>query len=195
VGRRSVATVALVCFGGCASTATIARTDGPDTEARIVNSDLGAVYVRARNQQIYRIPRESVMAIDHPGNVEIIVGSILVGLVGLAIFQLRDEGDSDAILPVGLVYGTPGLALITSGLLKYVPSVQAASAYQSFEPPRNAPPGMVWAPPLPAPPPPAARPPQQPATPPAAPAPPAPTPPPLPPEPPPEEPEVIPGAT
>jgi hypothetical protein len=35
----AVALITLTCFGGCASTATIARTDGPDNEARIVSSD------------------------------------------------------------------------------------------------------------------------------------------------------------
>jgi hypothetical protein len=76
----AVALTTLVCFGGCASTATIQRTDGPDNEARIVSSDAGGIYVPARNGQTYRIGRESISGIDHPGNVEILIGSILVGV-------------------------------------------------------------------------------------------------------------------
>jgi hypothetical protein len=91
--RRLVAVIALVCLGGCSSTATIVRTDGPDNEAEIANSDAAALYVRARNGQIYRINRESIADIDHPGNVEIIVGSLLLGLgsdTGLALHPLPD---------------------------------------------------------------------------------------------------------
>jgi hypothetical protein len=192
VFQRLVAAVALVCFGGCTTTATIARTDGPDTEARIEHSDANAIYVRARNGGIYRIPRQGISDIDHPGNVEILLGSILAGIAAIGIAELRgsqSSSDRDAALTVGFVYGAPALWLITSGLMKYVPSVQAAHDFESAEP---APPG-TWN--LAAPPPvtpvlpPQAPPPAPPPTAPAEPAP-ATTPPP-----PPESPTVTPGPT
>ena len=144
----AVALITLVCFGGCASTATIARTDGPDNEARIVSSDAGAVYVSARNGQTYRIGRESISAIDHPGNVEILIGSILVGVASLVAVAAYEDGDRDAVAPLALVYGGPGLALIISGLYRYISSVQAAQAFESAEVPVRAPPPPppVWMP-------------------------------------------------
>jgi hypothetical protein len=145
--RRLVAAVALVCFGGCASTATIARSDGPDSETHIDSSDAGGLNVRARNGRIYRIPRDSVIAIDHPGNVEILLGSILLGIVGYAVYSIRNDGsssDQDVLLPVALLYGSPGVALLISGLVKYVPSVQAARAFESVDGPPPA-----WVPPPP----------------------------------------------
>jgi len=205
----AVALITLVCFGGCASTATIARTDGPDNEARIVTSDLGAVYVSARNGQTYRIGRESISSIDHPGNVEVLIGSIVVGLVGLAVFgAYQDGGDRDVIAPVALLYGGPGLALLFTGLYRYMSSVQAAQAFESAEIPAGAPPppplAPVWtpvpppgaAPPpglptLPTPPPAGTTPPPAGTTPPPA----GTTPPPSPTTTPPQEPEARPDAT
>jgi hypothetical protein len=132
--RRLVAVVALVCFGGCAASATIVRTDGPDSEAPIERSDAGALYVRARNGRIYRIPRESINGIDHPGNVEILVGALMVGAIGAlatAIVASDNPYDRDSLIGLLAGYGVPGLALMTWGLMKYVPSVQAARAFQS----------------------------------------------------------------
>jgi hypothetical protein len=184
--RRLVAVVAIVCVGGCASTATIARTDGPDNETQIDSSDAGALYVRARNGRIYRIPRESIASIDHPGNVEILVGGILAALTVIIAGDIKDNSNREDAYILAAVYGAPALWLITSGLVKYVPSVQAAHAFESAEP---APPAPWLPPPLPA-----AAPPMPPPAAPAGPPPPLTAPPPLPA---PEEaaPEVVPGAT
>ncbi len=187
--RRLVAVITLACFGGCAATATIARRDGPDTEARIEHSDAGAVYVRARNGGIYRIPGEQISFIDHPGNVEILVGGIVASMIAalsIAIVASGDPYDRNSLLELSLVYGGSGLALMTWGLLKYIPSLRAARAFESPEP---APQG-TWIPV----PPPAVAPPLPPQAPPPAP------PPTTPAEPapalsPPEEPKVIPDAT
>jgi hypothetical protein len=190
VGRRFVATVALVCFGGCASTATITRSDSPDNEAQIVNSDAGALYVQARNGRIYRIGRESVTGIDHPGNVEILIGSLLLGVVGLIAVMARTQNDNEAIAPIALVYGSPGAVLLASGLYHYVPSVQAARVFETADPGVRSPPAGTW---FPVPPPTQQ---QTPALPPPLPQRPV-TPPPLEAPPPPEDapPEVIPDAT
>lgn len=188
----AVALLTLVCFGGCASTATIARTDGPDSEARIISSDAGGVYVSARNGQTYRIGRESISAIDHPGNVELLVGSLLVGFITLLVVSSYETVNSDE-LGIALAYGSPGLWLMIAGGYRYMSSVQAAQAFESAEPPFPAPPPPfppVW---MPVPPPGMAPPPGIPTLP--AP-PPGGTTPPAPPAPPPaEEPEVRPDAT
>ena len=139
-----IAVVTLVCFGGCASTATIARTDAPDNEAEIEHSDADALHVFARGGgRIYRIPRESIAGIDHPGNVEILVGAILLGVFAITVIGTRDERDSNAIIaPLALVYGAPGLALTLSGMLRYIPSWQAARAFQSADRPMGTPPAL-----------------------------------------------------
>ena len=149
--RRLVSAVALItlgCFGGCASTATIERTDGPDNEARLVGSDAGAVYVRARSGQTYRIGRESISDIDHPGNVEILIGGLLLGLVTTIAVDVYEDGDRDAVAPLALVYGGPALTLMFTGLYRYIRSVQAAQAFESAEAPVRAlpPPPPVWMP-------------------------------------------------
>ena len=135
-----VALVTLLCFGGCASTATIARTDAPDNEAEIEHSDADALHLFGRNGRIYRIPRESIAAIDHPGNVEILVGAILLGVFAIAAIGLRNDHDArEVIVPLALVYGAPGLALTLSGTLRYIPSWQAARAFQSAPRPMGQP--------------------------------------------------------
>jgi hypothetical protein len=167
VWRRLVVAITLICFGGCASTATIARTDAPDNEAEIARSDADALYLLARNERIHRIPRESIAGIDHPGNVEILVGGILLGLFTIAAVGIRNDRDkNEVIVPLAIVYGGPGLALLLSGMLRYIPSVQAARAFESaprpaplpptlrapMPGPYAAPPGLVPSPPpLPAP--------------------------------------------
>ena len=184
----AVALITLVCFGGCGTAATIQRTDGPDSEARIVSSDASAVYVSARNGATYRIGRESIRGIDHPGNVELLAGGAMAGFITLLVALSYQTINTDE-LGLALAYGGPGLGLAISGLYRYMSSVQAAQAFESAEPPFPAPLPPVWTP-VPAPgmaPPPAL--PTLPAPPPGGttPAPPAP--------PPPEEPEERPDAT
>jgi hypothetical protein len=187
VGRRLIIAITLLCFGGCASTATIQRTDGPDSEALIVSSDPGAVYVRARNTQTYRIGRESISGIDHPGNVEIVAGAILIGLgAALAVSVYQDTGERAAIPFVFGIYGGPGLGMAISGTIRYLASLRAAEAFESVNPPLPpvSPVPLPGAyPPVPVPPPPATEP--APAQPPAPP----------PPSPDGEAPTVTPGPT
>jgi hypothetical protein len=151
--RQLVAVVVILCFGGCSSTATIVRTDGPDNEAEIVSSDAGAVYVRGHNGRIYRIGRESISDIDHPGNVEILVGSILLGILALGLSESYDHTSRDELALISALYGGPGLSLLISGLVHYVPSVQAARAFESAEPPVRPLPPFAYPPPVTVPPP------------------------------------------
>ena len=183
--------IALICFAGCSSgcswTATIGRTDTLDSEAEIDHSDADALYLLARSGGMHRIPRHSVRSIDHPGNVEMIVGGLLLGFGGALAVEEWDKNSGDARL-IAAVYGVPGLTLLLLGAVRYFTSLRAAWAFQTAD----APSGEPW-PARPPPPPPAA------AYPPPAPYPPAPPPPAPPAAPTPaqpeEQPEVIPGAT
>jgi hypothetical protein len=180
--RRLVAVLVILCFGGCSSTATIVRTDAPDNEAEIVSSDAGTLYVRGHNGRIYGINRASVSDIDHPGNVEILVGSILLGILAIGLAESHDSTSRDDLALISALYAGPGLSLLISGLVHYVPSVQAARAFESAEVPvRPLAPLAYPPPPMTLPPPPAVAPP--------------PPPPEAPPPPPETEPQVTPNAT
>jgi len=132
--RRLVAVFALVCFGGCTTTATIARRDGLDNEAAISHSDAGAVYARARNGEIHRIARENISTIDHPGNVAIVIGSSLLGYFAFLMAISAANSNRDEIAFATLAWGAPSALLLLSGLYQYVPSVRAARAFESAAP-------------------------------------------------------------
>jgi hypothetical protein len=189
VGRRLVAVIALICSTGCSWTATIGRTDALDNEAEIEHSDADALYLLARNGTSHRVRRQSVRSIDHPGNVEAIVGAILLGFgIAVAVDEWdKNRGDAKAI---AAVYGVPGLTLLLTGTVRYIMSLKAAWAFQTADEPAT--PVLmpaVYPPPAVQPPPPAAAPPPTP-------PPPAPSPPPQPPpQPDDEQPQVTPNAT
>jgi len=151
VGRRLVTAIALVCFTGCSWTATIARRDALDNEAEIEHSDADALYLLARNGTVHRVPRQSIMGIDHPGNVEMLVGALLLVMGAVTAAQEWDKGDHDDAALVTAVYGIPGLTLLMTGLLRYIPSRKAAWAFQSADAPPAPlpPPPGVWYPPPP----------------------------------------------
>jgi hypothetical protein len=186
-----VAAIALICFAGCSSgcswTATVGRTDTLDSEAEIDHSDADALHLLARNGGIHRIPRHSVRSIDHPGNVEMIVGALLIGFGTAIAIDEWDKNSSDAKV-IAVVYGIPGLTMLMLGAVRYFTSLRAAWAFQTSDAPLGEP-----LPARPPPPPPAAYPPPAPYPP--APPPPAPPPPPPAPAEPEEQPQVVPGAT
>jgi hypothetical protein len=151
--HRVIAAVVLVCFGACANTATIGRTDGPDNEAFIDRSDAQALYVRGSNGQIYRLPRRSVGDIDHPGNVLLVVGASLVAALGLILASTPDADRSDFARPLAAIYGIPGAVMMAVGGFSYWRSVQAAAPFAEAATPAQAvPPADVPAPTLIAPP-------------------------------------------
>jgi hypothetical protein len=143
--RAAVALAAMVCFEGCTATATIVRNDSPNNEAEILQSDERALYVQGAQGRTYRIGRESVITIDHPGNVEAVIGGILLGFGGaLVVGSIQERNSGERI--AGAVYAAPGLLLLAMGLYKYVTSKSAASAFENAEP--LPPPFMPAAPPM-----------------------------------------------
>ena len=113
-----MALIALICFAGgssgCSWTATVGRTDTLDSEAEIDHSDADALYLLARSGGIHRIPRHSVRWIDHPGNVEMIVGALLIGFGAAIAIDEWDKNSSDA-KGIAVIYGVPGLTLLMFG--------------------------------------------------------------------------------
>ena len=61
---------------GCARTATILRSNGPNLESRIVDSDATALFVQSDNGLVYRVERRTVADIDHPGNIHLVFGAL-----------------------------------------------------------------------------------------------------------------------
>ena len=145
-----MALIALICFAGgssgCSWTATVGRTDTLDSEAEIDHSDADALYLLARSGGIHRIPRHSVRSIDHPGNVEMIVGALLIGFGAAIAIDEWDKNSSDA-KGIAVIYGVPGLTLLMLGAVRYFTSLRAAWAFQTAD----APLGEPWAGPAAAP--------------------------------------------
>jgi hypothetical protein len=108
-------------------------------EGEIENSDADSVYVRAENGALYRVPRAGVLHIDHPGNVALTIGIVLLGwAAGMAIAPSTDEGrNRDDALPadfgnkVGIfMLGVPGAILALYGGVTWGLSVASANHFK-----------------------------------------------------------------
>jgi len=194
---RAIALVVAVSMSvaACSTTSTIHRAHGPAYEAEIVDSDVNTLRVLGDDGRIHEVSREEVTDIDHPGNVVLTVGAILVAvgaLVALSISSDRNgsQQEREDATAIALVYGLPGLMMTVAGGVTYISSKSKADAFEAGRFPSLSRPPQVRSLPPPAPP-------RLPAPPPAAPAPvqTAPTPAHIAPAPvpPADEPEVIPA--
>ncbi len=80
----------------CGSTATISRHTAPDLEARIVGGDARYLVVRDAAGQTFKLPREDVADIDHPGNA-VAVGSLPVWGIGALYLAMAPLGDLNTL--------------------------------------------------------------------------------------------------
>ena len=141
--------VAVVAVAGCGASATICRPEQESIRGKIVRSDSDAIYIRDRDgrengrDDLTRIDRRSVADIDHPGNVAMVIGALLLG--NFAIFMtgqdFRSElvhgaqGDvSTAARQVTPMFAVPGALLLGSGTYHYVSSKAAARAFEHPDP-------------------------------------------------------------
>ena len=143
VFRKTVAALVLCVFAGCSTTATISQVSGPDFEVRILDSDSKALHVRDEDGREYPIPGEYVTDIDHPGNVNLLIGLGLVAtsiplMVGDLVQQSRDSKQGSDWSGMGLVVGIPtlitGLAFAIPAWLRYRHSKHAAQAFEDANP-------------------------------------------------------------
>jgi len=146
-GGRAVRLVtALLVAGalaGCGSTAGIRRTDGNVVEAKIIGSDADGLHVEGVAGQTYRIDGRSVVDIDHPGNVAMVAGALLLGEVALLMTssgfrrELVDGVQGDGMVmarPLTALFGIPGALLLGHGTYRYLSSSSAAAAFErSFQ--------------------------------------------------------------
>ena len=189
---RGMALVVALSVGGCSTTATIHRVYGPAYETEIADSDASALRVLGDDGRLHEVPRGEITDVDHPGNVVITVGAILVGIAALASISIMNERNGsqnrEEATAVGLVYGLPGLAMLVAGGVTYIGSKSKASAFENaLVPAGPRPADRMYRAPVPPPWPPPAAAPAPAAAPPAAP--PAPAPPP-----PADEPQVVPAS-
>jgi len=140
-GLRTIACVALFAFSACSNTATITRRSGPNFEASIEDSDSDSVYVRSGNGALYRVPRNDIVDIDHPGNVHLAIGAALL-LWGTLMLVVPARSDAEWSFGPGvyaLVLGIPGAILALYGGVTYGSSVLSAHSSKAPEPARLVP--------------------------------------------------------
>ena len=84
--------VALLCHvaGGCGTTALIDTKAGRHVDARIVGGSPGSIYLAGDNRDRFTLRRDDIAAVDHPGDVPIIIGT---ALTAIGVFRLV-QGDS-----------------------------------------------------------------------------------------------------
>jgi hypothetical protein len=185
---RGMALVVALSVGACSTTSTIHRVYGPAYEAEIVDSDASALRVLGDDGRLHAVSRPEVTDVDHPGNVLVTVGAVLVGIAAIATLSILGEGDvseeeRETATAVSAVYGLPGLAMLIAGGVTYIGSKSRASAFENVLVPTGPlPADRMYRAPVPPPWPP-------PATAPTAPAPTAPAPAPRPAD----EPQVVPA--
>ena len=125
----SIATVVALCCGGCGMTATIHRWGAPPLEAQIVDSDSKSVYVEDDQGNRYRVPRDTITELDHPGNVALGIGIGLLAIGSMLYFVDDDSGrePDEARRTMAIGYAIPGAILAAWGGYSWFGSRSSAS--------------------------------------------------------------------
>jgi len=86
--------VAVLCHAlvgaGCGTSALIDTKEGRHVDARIVGGSPGSIYLAGDNRDRFTLRRDDIASVDHPGDVPIIVGTVLTAI---GVFRLW-QGDS-----------------------------------------------------------------------------------------------------
>src|SRR5262245_12449056 len=82
---RSAVASAVAALTACGTTATITRSDGVNVEGWIEGGSRDEIVLDTRLGQRHFIPRKDVAEIDHPGNVHVLIGGIVVAYGGIVI--------------------------------------------------------------------------------------------------------------
>jgi hypothetical protein len=134
--RRAAALTAMLALaaGGCGTTATITNRDGTRYEVEIVRSTPSELIVATRAGE-RPIARDRIRDIDHPGNVAVLAGSVLLtaGVVSLLGFH-RCESSASSDFCIGSIGGVglaaSGLGMVVWGAHAWTTSVGAAGGQQ-----------------------------------------------------------------
>jgi hypothetical protein len=147
VRRRTVASfarvvcVTLICHaaGGCGTSALIDTKEGRHVDARILGGSPGSIYLAGDNRDKFTLRRDDVAAVDHPGDVLIIIGSALTAIGAFRIWQgdsrCNDWGASgDQYCILNVAPAMAGVLALAWGLWTYHRSASAFADRSRPEP-------------------------------------------------------------
>ena len=125
--------------GACSTTATISRDHGPAYEATIVGSDADTLRLEDRYGHPFPVPRGDVVDIDHPGNVLMTIGAVMLGVgtlnvlgtYGEVIEPMPGQSQSQAAVNAGIATMIPGAVMTVVGAIIYHRSRKNADAFES----------------------------------------------------------------
>lgn len=152
-GAVIMASMLLTLQTACSTTATVHRVFGPAYEGRVHGSDATSVNVGAANGLVYRVDGGEITDIDHPGNVHLTVGGVLLGLgTALAVSATSAASSSERNDQLGAAIGYAAISVpfIVYGSWVWARSRGAARAFAEAPRPVVAVPSPM--PTLPAPP-------------------------------------------
>lgn len=124
----------LTLLSGCSS-ATVHLRDGPPIDGEIVDSDARTVRVRVDGRPV-SIERAHIAEIDHPGNVAMLVGGVLMGISAAMITvplvvpsgpECDDEIAELVLVSTGVMYGLTGVVPLVAGGLSWTTSRRRAA--------------------------------------------------------------------
>lgn len=108
-------------FVSCSTSATISTHDGKSIEAVISHADAETVFVETKfSGPISRVPKVQILDIDHPGNVHLLVGSILTafglfqGAVAIWAYSERVNDPYNEIIAVN--FGFQSVVYLAVGI-------------------------------------------------------------------------------
>jgi hypothetical protein len=120
---------AFLCLTAC-STATIERSGLPNLEGRIVASDERSVYVLGDEGQTFAVPRRTLRDIDHPGNVLLTVGGVLLAFAGISYLSTGSASNEDEqARKTANLFGAIGAPLFLGGIIPWLMSSRAAANF------------------------------------------------------------------
>jgi hypothetical protein len=146
---RGIAVAAMACavIPGCSTSATITRRDGTSVEGWIRGGTADSVIVDPRIGQAQEIPRSAIDDIDHPGNMHIVVGGLVLayGVVGIvaAAPECGRNGSSSSDCGAAFVPALAGAGILAWGLVNWVGSKNSANDMSLARLPRKAPPALA----------------------------------------------------
>ncbi len=115
--------LSLLCLVAYAcSSATVYRHNAPDLETTILGGSATHIYVETEDGRIVRIPRKNITDVDHPGNIEAVIGGV-IALTGGMLFAVGNTSNQPEVRVVftalGTIYAVPGIILLADGLINW----------------------------------------------------------------------------
>jgi hypothetical protein len=147
--------LAVLCHafaGGCGTSAVIDTKEGRHVDARIVGGSPGSIYLAGDDRDQFTLRRDDIASIDHPGDVPIIIGTVLTAIGAFRLWQgdsrCNDRGASGDVYCIA--NATPAMGGVLSlawGLWAYHRSTHAFADRSRPEPDPVMPPRAPVPPP------------------------------------------------